>query len=94
MNNIHRIDGYGQLPPIGNQPSGGIEKQPTGSLVEGSQDQVQISQMALFLSKIATMPEIRAEKVESIRQALADGTYDLEGNLSKGLDMLLEEYGV
>ena len=92
MNNINPVEGYQNLPPIG--PSSGSRPQNGPSMTQAagkSEDQVQISQAALFLSKIAQMPEIRAEKVEAVRQALAEGTYDIEGKLSVALEKFLDE---
>jgi len=92
MNNINPVEGYQKLPPIG--PSSGSRPQNGPSMTQAagkSEDQVQISQAALFLSKIAQMPEIRTEKVEEVRQALAEGTYDIEGKLSVALEKFLDE---
>ena len=92
MNNIDRINGYGQLPMVGQSPGQGAESvKPTGP-TETRGDQVEISQNALWLSKISQLPDIRAEKVEQIRQGLADGSYDIDGKLSEALDRLLEEH--
>ena len=91
MNNINRIEGYQKLPPIGPSSGGKARNGPSVSNAGKNEDQVQISQAALFLSKIAQMPEIRAEKVEAVRQSLADGTYDIEGKLSVALEKFLDE---
>ena len=57
----------------------------------GGEDQVEISERARFLSKIAAMPDIRQEKVDMIRQQLAEGSYDIDGKLSTALDKLFAE---
>ncbi len=92
MNNINRIGSYSQLQAIGNSPGkspGSPEPPPS---VERGEDKVEISQNAQFLSKIAMMPEIRMEKVEGIRQQIANGSYDSEEKLSAALDKMMEEY--
>ena len=92
MNNIQGINGYGGPRAVGPQSqasSGEAVARPTPTT---NADEVEISQIARFLSQIATMPEIRAEKVDIIRQGLATGTYDVEGKLSAALDKLLDEY--
>ena len=61
---------------------------PTGD----ESDQVEISPIGRYLQQIAMLPEIRAEKVEEVRQALAEGVYDVEGKLPYALDRFLEEY--
>ena len=92
MNKIQQINGYGQLPAIGKQSQVEIDKNvPTPSAQKG-QDQVQISDMANYLNEIAKLPEVRTDKVQAIKQALAEGTYDIEGKLSTALDKFLDEY--
>ena len=94
MNNIQGINGYGGPPVVGPQSQGrGGVNQPT-AMPKGSSDKVEISPVAQFLSKIAEMPDIRPEKVESIRQALAEGSYDIDGKVPAALDRLFEEYSL
>lgn len=92
MNNINGINGYGgpnAIGPSGRQgPNPG---KPAAQAVKGG-DQVEISPVAHYLQKIAMLPEIRLEKVNPIKHALAEGTYDIEGKLPRALDMLLDEY--
>ena len=92
MNNIDRINGYGQVPAVGQTPGQGAEGRAVVPPVGSSGDQVEISSKARWLSKIAAMPAIRADKVEQIREGLADGSYDIDGKLSEALDRLLEEH--
>ncbi len=40
------------------------------------QDTVEISDMARYLSEIKKLPEIRQDKVEAARQAIANGSYE------------------
>ncbi len=58
---------------------------------DSSEDQVEISERARFLSKIASMPDIRQEKVDQVKQQLTDGTYDINGKLSVAFDRLFAE---
>jgi len=92
MSKIQGINGYSAPKPVGPQQevgSGGPEPAPSPSR---KGDRVEISAAARFLSRIAELPEMRAEKIESIRRALAEGTYDVEGKMSIALDRLLEEH--
>ncbi len=92
MNNINSINRYSGVSAI-RPDSPAKAAAPSGAAAAESQsDRVEISPVAQFLSKIAEMPEIRAEKVEEVRQALANGTYDIEGKLPEALDRFLEEY--
>ena len=54
-------------------------------------DQVEISQLGLVLDGIHSLPEIRHEKVEAIRQQIASGTYETPEKLERALDNLLSE---
>ena len=96
MNKIEQVNGYGDLRAIGRTEkagsgAGGQREQAVGG-VSGKEDQVEISQKALMMSKLAMLPEIRTEKVEQVRRELANGTYDVNGKLSVALDRFLDEY--
>ncbi len=54
-------------------------------------DQVEISQLGLVLDGIHQLPEIRFEKVESIREQIAAGTYETAEKIEHALDQLLLE---
>ena len=43
------------------------------------------------LKRIASLPEIRREKVLRVRQEITEGRYDLTGRLDLVLDKVLEE---
>jgi hypothetical protein len=43
------------------------------------------------LKKIASLPEIRKDKVLSVRRQLTDGKYDLNERLNIALDKVLED---
>ncbi|MBN1846332.1 MAG: flagellar biosynthesis anti-sigma factor FlgM [Sedimentisphaerales bacterium] len=94
MNNIYGVNGFGAPPPLRSQnsmTSGPAQSRP--SIAKGNTDPVEISDYAYFLNKIASLPEIRSEKVEQVRQAIAQGQYDTPEKLSIALDRLLEENG-
>ena len=91
-NIIQGIKGYGGPNLIGPTGTGGTGAPPPPAPPEGETDQVEISSVGRYLQKIAMLPEMRAEKVEEIRQALAQGTYDVEGKLIYALAKFLEEY--
>ena len=54
-------------------------------------DEVQISSVGQFLDRINDLPEIRAGRVEQLRQAIAQGSYDTDEKLDLALDRLLSE---
>lgn len=95
MNNINSINSYSKLGSVNpTKPSASENGQaapPQASQNGGKADQVEISPAARFLSQISQMPDIRFEKVEQIRQELADGSYDIDGKISQALDNMIEE---
>ena len=44
------------------------------------------------LKKIASLPEVRKDKVLGVRRQLTDGKYDLNERLDIALDKVLEEF--
>jgi hypothetical protein len=43
------------------------------------------------LKRIATMPEVRQEKILGVRQQLTEGDYEIKDRLDIALDKVLEE---
>ncbi len=56
-------------------------------------DVLEISDVGNFVDQVHDLPGIRHERVQHIREALANGTYDVEGNLELALGSLLDEIG-
>lgn len=56
-------------------------------------DEVQISSVGQFLDRIGQLPEIRTNRVDQLRAAIAQGNYDSDEKLSVALDRLLSEIG-
>ena len=92
MNNIDGISGSRRLRAVGQPPGGSLANIQQSSAAEKKQDKVEISTSALFMSKIAMLPEVRLDKVTQIRGQLAEGTYDLETKLSAAIEKFLEDY--
>jgi negative regulator of flagellin synthesis FlgM len=57
------------------------------------QDEVQISSAADFVAQTQQLPDVRSDRIASIRAAIADGTYETSDKLSAALDGLLNEIG-
>lgn len=66
-------------------------QRPTSPAAGG--DQVDISSAAQLMSKLNDIPDIRADRVQSIRQAIANGTYETDDKLDGAVDRLLDEIG-
>ena len=60
-------------------------------LLEQILENVNSTPIGQVLKRIASLPEVRQEKVLGIRRQLTDGDYDLNGRLEAALDKVLEE---
>ena len=54
-------------------------------------DRVDISDRARLLSRLAALPETRADLVDNIRRQIADGTYETADRLDKAVSSLLSD---
>jgi len=60
-------------------------------LLEQILENVNSTPIGRVLKRIASLPEVRQEKVLGIRRQLTDGKYDFNGRLEAALDKVLEE---
>jgi len=54
-------------------------------------DRVDLSEHARHLERLRSLPDVRAEKVESIRESIERGTYDTPERMQAALRRLLDE---
>ena len=54
-------------------------------------DRLDISEAGQIAGRLADVPEIRAERVQELRSAILDGSYESDDKLSTALDRLLDE---
>jgi flagellar biosynthesis anti-sigma factor FlgM len=66
------------------------EASPTAS-APANVDRLEISEAGQIAGRLAEIPEIRASRVEDIRTAILNGTYETDAKLSTALDRLLDE---
>ncbi len=66
-------------------------EQPSGPTAP--RDEVHISDVGQFVDQTHGIPDIRADRVEDLRAALASGTYDIESKLDLTVSRLLDEIG-
>ena len=95
MSEIDGIGSWFQSSPI--QPSHSRPSQANKAQNASSPphlDQVEISSVARFMSQIASMPDIRPQKIEALRNAILQGNYDVDTRLSQALDHFLDEYQI
>jgi negative regulator of flagellin synthesis FlgM len=56
-------------------------------------DEVNISEAARLVEQVQQAPDIRADRVEAVRQQIADGTYETSDKLNAAVERLLDEIG-
>lgn len=56
-------------------------------------DSVEISDAARLIEQVNNVPDIRQDRVNSIRQQIAAGTYETDAKMNVALDRLLDEIG-
>ena len=54
-------------------------------------DRLDISEAGQIADRMAEIPDIRAERVDALRAAIANGSYETENILSTAVDRLLDE---
>lgn len=64
---------------------------PTGPAATG--DSVEISELARLKARLEQVPDIRMDRVESLRKQIEAGTYETEEKFSEVVDRLLEDLG-
>jgi negative regulator of flagellin synthesis FlgM len=57
----------------------------------GGSDRVELSAHARLLDRLLQLPDVRMELVETVRQAIRDGTYETPEKLEAAVDRLLEQ---
>lgn len=85
---------YVHGPQSVNAPHRAAAPQPASSAgATTGADQLDISSEANFVSQARDLPDIRADRVAEIRQAIADGVYETNDKLDLALERLLAEIG-
>jgi anti-sigma28 factor (negative regulator of flagellin synthesis) len=54
-------------------------------------DRLDISEAGRIAERLAEVPDIRAERVEQLRAAILEGTYETEDKLDAAVERLLDE---
>jgi hypothetical protein len=85
---LHGVQGVS--PPHAPSAPRGPES-PTG--LTAPRDELEISDIGRFVDQANSLPEIRQERVDQLRAALAAGTYDIESKLDLTVSRLLDEIG-
>ena len=90
-----------EIPSIGQGAVGPINRtvptsayQATENLRRQSEplgDRVELSQHAVLLDRLRSLPGVREELVQAARQAIADGTYDTDAKLDVAIQRMLDD---
>lgn len=57
-------------------------------------DRVELSDRARYLSKMADLPPVRSDLVDTVREQIARGTYDSSERLDEAIRNLAEDLGL
>ena len=76
--------------PHGTTASRGPEQ---SSGLSAPRDELQLSDVGRFVDQANSLPEIRQDRVQELRAALASGTYDIDSKLDLTVSRLLDEIG-
>jgi len=65
----------------------------SGERTAATGDQLDISSAGLLAARLNDVPEIRQDRVDALRAAIADGSYETADKLDAALERLLDEIG-
>ena len=84
--------------PEGVQGPGRVENRPKVKLDKagaassaGSSDRVEISPAARFLAQVKTVPDVRADRVASLREQIKRGQYETPDKVKTAVERILDE---
>lgn len=100
MNDIGNIDGYRPTRPV--EPSsapvtrsGSAKANPLPAVsAEGAvsaEDRVELSELGRLLASARDLPDIRMERVLTVRKQIEDGTYETRDKIEHTVNRLMEE---
>jgi anti-sigma28 factor (negative regulator of flagellin synthesis) len=61
---------------------------------DGGYDTVEISFRAEILARLRDLPDVRIEKVAPVRQAILNGTYDIDAKLDVAISRMIEDLDI
>ncbi len=91
---VNGISSVGKANALGAaRPAPPVETPPATDAL-APQDEVQISSSARMMDELSRTSGVRQERIEQIRQEIADGSYDTPEKLDAALDKFLDKYGL
>ena len=94
MNDIGNIDGYRPTRPVelSSAPvtrSGSAKANPSPAV--SAEDRVELSELGRLLASARDLPDIRMERVLTVRKQIEDGTYETRDKIEHTVNRLMEE---
>lgn len=84
------VTGPGAIRAVQSPPVSSVESAPVAGL-EIPRDEVEISSAARMLEQARIDPNVRAERLDEIRTAIANGTYETPAKLEAAVERMLNE---
>ena len=79
--------------PVGPPHTSRVSKPAAPDVQTPIHDEVDISDAARLIDRVSEIPEIRQDRVDTIRAQIAQGVYETDEKLQIALDRLLDEIG-
>ncbi len=90
MNDISSVDGVYPLPAVTAQRRAVAETTADNGHL-APHDEVEISDLAILLSQVRDLPDLRLERIAQLQAEIADGTFETPERLTGTVDRLFEE---
>lgn len=90
------VRGIGSVPGVTpTRPQSGTPASPATSVSrpQAPQDQLELSSAGKMLDQLNQSPDMRAERIARIKEAIENGTYDTDEKLEAALSNLLDSLG-
>ena len=84
----------GATPARAVAPATNVSQPPTASPVAAPQDELEISSAGKMLDRLSESPEIRAERLAQIQEAIENGAYDTDEKLEAALSKMFDSLGL
>ncbi len=93
MSGIGPVNITGSTSPITAGRNGPASMAPSAPATTTPTDEVEISQHGQLLSQLDSLPDIRQDKVASVREAIAKDDYESDEKVDRTIEALLEDLG-
>jgi anti-sigma28 factor (negative regulator of flagellin synthesis) len=84
----------GGVPTRAVSPITSVSQPSTASAVESPRDQLEISSAGKMLDRLSETPEVRADRLAQIKEAIENGAYDTDEKLEAALSKMIDSIGL